>query len=163
MFDIPLLYETRAQEGLDAVLVVSAPAEAQAARVMARPGMTREKLDAILARQVRVAAPTLWQQLRGRVLCGTCAEQLMLSAKRCSPLESMCAWRSVTSQACVHAQVPDAEKRARADFVIDTGCSKEETERRVVEVIQQLAARRGTAAARLLGGGSGGGAAGGAA
>jgi hypothetical protein len=52
LFDIPLLYETQAQQGLDAVVVVSAPAELQRQRVMARPGMTAEKLDAILARQV---------------------------------------------------------------------------------------------------------------
>lgn len=52
VFDIPLLYETHAEEQLDLVLVVSAPSELQQQRVLARPGMTQEKLAAILARQV---------------------------------------------------------------------------------------------------------------
>lgn len=54
VFDIPLLYETGAEAQLDVVLVVSAPAELQRERVLARPGMTPQKLDAILARQVCV-------------------------------------------------------------------------------------------------------------
>ena len=52
VFDIPLLYETGGETEMDAVAVVSAPAEVQAARVLARPGMTRDQLDAILARQM---------------------------------------------------------------------------------------------------------------
>jgi hypothetical protein len=52
VFDIPLLYETKAEQQLDLVLVVSAPADVQQQRVLARPGMTPEKLAAILARQV---------------------------------------------------------------------------------------------------------------
>lgn len=52
LLDIPLLFETGAEAALDGVLVVSAPAEAQRARVLARPGMTEAALEAILARQM---------------------------------------------------------------------------------------------------------------
>lgn len=51
VLDIPLLFETGGEAAVDAVVVVTAPAEVQAERVLARPGMTRERLDAILARQ----------------------------------------------------------------------------------------------------------------
>lgn len=51
-FDIPLLFETGADAGMDATAVVSAPADLQRARVLARPGMTAADLDRILARQM---------------------------------------------------------------------------------------------------------------
>jgi dephospho-CoA kinase len=51
LFDIPLLFETHGEDAFDKVVVVSAPADVQRGRVLARPGMTREKLDAILERQ----------------------------------------------------------------------------------------------------------------
>ena len=51
VFDIPLLFETGGEERVDLVAVVSAPAETQAARVLARTGMTAAKFAAILARQ----------------------------------------------------------------------------------------------------------------
>lgn len=52
VFDIPLLYEKGGAQQLDAVAVVSAPAEIQRERVLARPGMTVEKFEHILALQV---------------------------------------------------------------------------------------------------------------
>ena len=51
LFDIPLLFETGGEEAFDKVIVVSAPPEVQRERVLARPGMTPEKLASILARQ----------------------------------------------------------------------------------------------------------------
>jgi dephospho-CoA kinase len=85
VFDIPLLFEKGGNAGVDAVLVVSAGPEAQRARVLARPGMTEEKFEKILA-----------------------------------------------------LQVPDAEKRARADFVIDTGTSLAETRHAVQRLVHAL-------------------------
>ena len=52
MLDIPLLFETGGRERVDRVVVVTAPADVQRERVLARPGMTVEKFEAILARQV---------------------------------------------------------------------------------------------------------------
>ncbi len=52
VLDVPLLYETGLDAALDAVIVVSAKAEAQRERALMRPGMTAEKLDQILARQM---------------------------------------------------------------------------------------------------------------
>ena len=89
VFDIPLLFEKGGKNQVDAVAVVSAPAEAQRARVLARPGMTTEKFEQILK-----------------------------------------------------LQVPDAEKRAQADFVIDTGVSLDETRRAVEQLVWQLVARQ---------------------
>jgi dephospho-CoA kinase len=67
VLDIPLLFETGGEERVDAVVVVSAPPDVQRSRALERPGMTVDKLDAILAKQM-----------------------------------------------------PDDEKRRRADFVVDT-------------------------------------------
>lgn len=52
VLDIPLLYENGTQAQLDGVAVVSAPAEVQRARVMARPGMTQDAFAMILSRQM---------------------------------------------------------------------------------------------------------------
>jgi dephospho-CoA kinase len=52
LFDIPLLFETGAEGEMDATLLVTAPAELQRRRVLARPGMTEVQFAAILARQL---------------------------------------------------------------------------------------------------------------
>ena len=52
VLDIPLLLETGGERAVDVVVVASAPAEVQRRRVLARPGMTQAKLDAILAAQM---------------------------------------------------------------------------------------------------------------
>ena len=52
LFDIPLLFETGGEGAFDKVITVSAPVEVQRQRVLSRPGMTAEKLDAILTRQM---------------------------------------------------------------------------------------------------------------
>jgi len=52
LLDIPLLFETGAHQGLDAVVVASAPESVQRERALARPGMTRQKFEALLARQM---------------------------------------------------------------------------------------------------------------
>lgn len=95
VLEIPLLFETGGEKRVDVTMVVSAPAHLQRERVLARPGMTVEKLEQILAKQV-----------------------------------------------------PDAEKRARADFVVDTGLALPETQAQVDRVIESLKGRTGTAYAR---------------
>ena len=85
VLDIPLLFETGGHANVDAVVVASAPAEMQRERVLARPGMTPERLDAILAQQMA-----------------------------------------------------DAEKRARAHFVVDTSRGLEPARAQVAEIIATM-------------------------
>ncbi|CAH0219105.1 dephospho-CoA kinase [Agrobacterium fabrum] len=87
LLDIPLLYETGAEGRVDKVAVVSCAPEIQRERVLSRPGMTEEKFEMILARQM-----------------------------------------------------PDAEKRRRADFVVDSGNGVEAARDQVKEILQKLGA-----------------------
>jgi dephospho-CoA kinase len=86
LMDVPLLFETGGEKRMDAVVVVSAPAELQRERVLARENMTQEKLDAILARQM-----------------------------------------------------PDAEKRKRADFVVDTSRGLAPVRAEVKDILAKVA------------------------
>src|SRR5436190_4555199 len=86
VLDIPLLFETGGDRRVDAVVVVTAPPEVQRARVLERPGMTMEKLDSILAKQI-----------------------------------------------------PDEEKRRRADFVVDTSQGFEAARAQVRAILAAVA------------------------
>lgn len=85
LLDIPLLFETGAESRVDVTICVSAAADVQKARVLKRPGMTEDKLDHILARQM-----------------------------------------------------PDAEKRRRADFIIHTDTSLSETTAQVDDILEKI-------------------------
>lgn len=95
VLEIPLLFETGGEQRVDFVVVVSATAATQRTRVLQRPGMTPEKLDQLLSRQM-----------------------------------------------------PDAVKRARADFVVDTERTIEECDGEIGRIIDSLANRSGQAYAR---------------
>ncbi|WP_411816776.1 dephospho-CoA kinase [Hyphococcus sp. DH-69] len=88
VLDIPLLFENSTDKFFDATVVVSAPEEVQRERVLARPGMTAEKLDAILK-----------------------------------------------------LQLPDSDKRQRADYVINTGQSLEGTRAEVEAAYEDIVSR----------------------
>jgi dephospho-CoA kinase len=90
VLDIPLLFETGGEKNVDAVVVVSATAEVQRARIIGRPGMTAEKLDALLARQM-----------------------------------------------------PDAEKRARAHFVVDSSGGFDSARAQVLGMLRAVASLPG--------------------
>ena len=85
VLDIPLLFETNGRARVDKVVVVTAPADVQRERVLARPGMTPEKFEAILSKQI-----------------------------------------------------PDAEKRALADFIVDTGQGMDHAREAVAAIVAAL-------------------------
>ena len=85
VLEIPLLFETGAEQLVDAIVVVSAPADIQRARVLERPGMSGEKFDTLLGRQL-----------------------------------------------------PDEQKRRRADFIVDTSGTIEQSALQVDRIIAQL-------------------------
>ncbi len=88
VLEIPLLFETASHALFDVIIVASAPQDIQRDRLMLRPGMTGEKLDALIARQL-----------------------------------------------------PDADKRAKADFVVDTGVPLEDTHRQIDAVLREIMKR----------------------
>jgi dephospho-CoA kinase len=85
VFDIPLLFETGGETRVDAVLVVTAPADVQKARVMARPGMTEERFNHVLSQQT-----------------------------------------------------PDAEKRTRADYIVTTDISLDDTREQLKKIVDKI-------------------------
>jgi dephospho-CoA kinase len=90
VLDIPLLFETGGEKNVDAVVVVSAPPDVQRARVLSRSGITAERFDALLARQM-----------------------------------------------------PDAQKRARAHFVVDSSRSFDSARAQVQGILRAIAALPG--------------------
>ncbi len=96
VLEIPLLFESGGSENVDVVIVVSASAEIQRARVLARPGVTAAKLEGLLARQL-----------------------------------------------------PDAEKRAKADFVVDTSGTVQSCNMQVDAIIGELSHKSGDAFKRF--------------
>ena len=92
VLEVPLLFEAGGFKHVDTIVVVSAPAAVQRQRVLARPGMTAEKLDRLLRRQ--------WD---------------------------------------------DSEKRAKADFIVETGGSVEACNAQVDVIIGKLRSEHGTA------------------
>ena len=96
LLEIPLLFETGAESRVDVTVVVSAPAEVQRTRVLARPGMTDAKLADLLKRQLS-----------------------------------------------------DREKRARADFIVDSGTSLADMHRQIDKLIESLEGREGRVMERL--------------
>ncbi|HEU0062052.1 MAG TPA: dephospho-CoA kinase [Hyphomicrobiaceae bacterium] len=92
VLEVPLLLESHRQPRLDAIIVVSTRADLQRERVLRRPGMSVEKLEQVLTRQM-----------------------------------------------------PDAEKRARADYVVDTGGTFAETDAQVDRIVESLQHRKATA------------------
>jgi dephospho-CoA kinase len=96
VLEIPLLFETGADTRVDVTVAVSAPDDVQRARVLSRPGMTVDKLEHLLARQL-----------------------------------------------------PDAERRARADFVVDGGASLDHIREEIDRLIESLKRRDGRVMERL--------------
>jgi len=96
VLEIPLLFETEAHSRVDVTVVVSAPEEVQRTRVLARPGMSPAKLEALRKRQLS-----------------------------------------------------DKEKRARADFVVDSGRSLADMGRQIDKILDSLRGREGRVMERL--------------
>ena len=96
VLEIPLLFETDAHSRVDVTVVLSAPEAVQRDRVLARPGMTIDKLEHLLARQL-----------------------------------------------------PDAEKRSRADYVINSGLPLAGMHAELDRLLESLRGRKGTVMERL--------------